>query len=888
MSPVFEGSVTRREHGVVDCTGPCLISHAGSVSFSRSELIAWAFMVISQNGEELPQISFGLKDDTKDIICFDYFKFLSSSRQAFTVAPFSIDGLGCALRFLVDQGRVSIYACDTCVYRTSVTGSGRFFVRVSRGECSIMTCFDVDQRKAAWFPSMSPVRWRTKDSTLLLRGSHIRKVQSENVALTCAFTSAGVKPIPGTNVLYFEVRCDYVNSLDEAQPSGVAIGFSPSIGPFQGDEPGAKDRSIGFSTRNGKLTAGPNETTSTGFPPVKIGDVLGIGLHMETGRLFVALNGSVVDSDYRLETVSEEMHAVVGLISTSDECTVNFGKKPFLYEVMNPPPGWALFEPETTSLWSRGPDVYCHIEGYYRDLGVQNLVGVMVGKKPLGLRDRFEVTVEMASSKEQRSCTPRTAEKVGCSIGVGFPECLNSREVIYESGCLVVGSGSGDLYDGEHEKSQTFRMPQACLQHADCSPDGRRENRTIGFGRNGNDYEFSVGDKSFEFTSRQENLQNYPIFTWRDMTYLFINCGQVPFVKGYENDGDVELFNHIKVQMSDEGLAEFGLMKDDIVESRDRLFFGKVAGLYKGRPFFIVPGISGAVCLNSTDPLFHRILLRVVSRPRVEKFWTPCLTLDGVDRVNVGHGLPYPPTTLFCCPFGVSLFLGCNQTGNCIVRRVSDLITSSNAVVLGKGDEVQRMVVGPQGEKFRDIECSWFKPGAQLWPLDVTVPEATSLCVVIGYRGDRIIGHDGNKLIEIGPKATPVFRFIGYDRGVDVKGQFPRSSVSVASFLSAGVTAFSNEMCGVYGLHVIVNQSEKFLPWQCHSFPLPPYVDKIFKSLLGETIPQITHIELDPVEVSDVFYDCTSEDDPSKPNRAKNQGVMVTIDQDNPRPAAFY
>lgn len=883
-SPVYEGSVLPKDHGVLDCIAPCLVSHEHAINFlSCSELVAWSFLVLSQKGDTLPEISFGLKDDSKDILCFDYFRFVSNMRQTFPRVPLSIDGLCCALRFLVDQGRVSIYICDTCVFTTTITGSGRFFIRVARGECSLMTSAGVDQSHCSWFPGMFPVRWRTKDSTLLLRGNRIRKAQSESTGLVCAFTTSGMEPIPGTTVIYFEVRCDYVNPRDEVQRSGIAVGFSPIIGPFQSDEPGIRDRSIGFCTRDNKIMVGPGEGTATGFSTVKIGDVIGIGLNLETGRLFAALNGKVVDSEYRLENVAQEMHAVVGLMSISDECTVNFGKEPFVYGAVNPPEGWGLYEPETTCLWSRGPEVYCHIEGYYRDLGLYNQTGVMVGTKPLGERDRFEVTFEKVVLKETQSDAARAPGK-GLSIGVGFPECANSSDVVSESGCVVVECAKGGLFDGEPEQAQSFNL-------TDLPP----KTRTIGFGRNGNEYEFSVENKSFEFPSRQEGLQNYPVFIWQNMSHVFVNCGQVPFVKGYDAGDGVKLFNHIHVKMSEEGLDEFGLMKDDVVESRDRLFFGKVAGLYKGRPFFIVPGIDGAVCLNSTDPLFHRMLLRIVSRPSLESFWSPCITVDGVERVNVGHGLPYSPMTLFFCPFGVSLFVGSTSTGNCVVRRVNDLVTSSNAIVLGQPSDISRMVVGSQGEKFRDTECTWFKSSAKLWPLDVTVWETSknnkqNLCVVIGYNGDQIIGYDGNRVVEIPSDATPVFRFIGYDKGVEGKiGQFVGPSVSVASFLSAGVTTFSNEMCGVYGLHVIVNQSGQFPPWQCNSFSLPPYVDKTFKSLLEENKPTIERVDLEPVDDEGVFYECDALDgDDGMTDPSEKPGVIVMIDEESPRKALCY
>jgi hypothetical protein len=137
-----------------------------------------------------------------------------------------------------------------------------------------------------------------------------------------------------------------------------------------------------------------------------------------------------------------------------------------------------------------------------------------------------------------------------------------------------------------------------------------------------------------------------------------------------------------------------------------------------------------------------------------------------------------------------------------------------------------------------------------------------SLCVVIGYRADTMsIGFDGTKLVDVLPSAVPLFRFVGYDRGVAF-GQSLLYSVAAASYAYGGIVAFSNEFCGVYGSHVVLNQGEKLSTPPGHVIaPLPPYVSRILRALGEETEPVMAKVTLPHSPEDEFFYECEAPED---------------------------
>jgi hypothetical protein len=531
---------------------------------------------------------------------------------------------------------------------------------------------------------------------------------------------------------------------------------------------------------------------------------------------------------------------------------VNLGQRPFRFTGLNPPAGWCLYDPATSVPMARGPPIYGHIEGYYRDVGGP-CADALVLKDAFGDDDRFEVTLARL--------TPNKA----IAVGVGVP----GAGLACGPGSLAVQCDDGMMVDGGHPPAAIF------------APQLIEEGTTIGIGRKSGRFEFLLNASPFDLPTRQELSKVHAMVVARNANfYLFVNAGRFPFASA--QDGDTMLFNRARVAMTEEGLGDFGLMRDDVVEARDRQFIGKVLGMFGGRPFFHVPGIVGAVCLNSADPIFHRMLLRVVSRPRVSHFFVPVLMLDGVQRVNVGVPM-YSPMSIVAAQFGVGLFVGNDPNGRHIVRPIVDLISSANCIWL-PGD-IRKLVVGSQGvlPRFRDIQTNFFAKHSNLWPLDITDSVDSSLCVVLGYRADsQVVGFDGTKTVDVQSSANPRFRFVGLDRGI-LFGQSMLYSVSIIGFVTGGIFGFTNEFCGAYGCHVVLNQTEKpsMQPLALVA-PLPPYVDRILKSLCDEKESTLTKVKLPHSPEDDLFYECEIPDDaPRIADIVAQPGLLVDLDSEH-------
>jgi hypothetical protein len=213
---------------------------------------------------------------------------------------------------------------------------------------------------------------------------------------------------------------------------------------------------------------------------------------------------------------------------------------------------------------------------------------------------------------------------------------------------------------------------------------------------------------------------------------------------------------------------------------------------------------------------------------------------------------------IFCGECGPALIVGNDSDRRCVVRPVSDLISCSNCILLRNSDaQIRKMLVGVVGGKFPDLECTWFQKHSHIWPLDITVTPDSALCIVVGFRGDAVaMAFDGTKLVELPGSVKPLFRFVGYDRGIKL-GQHVLYSVCAAGFVNGNITNFCNEICGVYGIHVIRSPAESLSNHPgCYASPLPPYVNRMLRSIADDKGPTLTKITVPHVPMEDIFYDC--------------------------------
>jgi hypothetical protein len=225
-------------------------------------------------------------------------------------------------------------------------------------------------------------------------------------------------------------------------------------------------------------------------------------------------------------------------------------------------------------------------------------------------------------------------------------------------------------------------------------------------------------------------------------------------------------------------------------------------------------------------------------------------------------------------PCGVALIAGSDATGRPVVRPVADLLSSACAIALPA--DARPPVIGARGLRFRDVETQFFRRHAAAWPLDVTVAADAALCVVVGYRGGTAVGFDGARIVEVPPTAVPLFRFVGYDRGVSF-GQSILYSVAAAAFVAGGVFAFTNEFCGVYGNHVVGHQTERLAaPPAAAVGAMPPYVERILRTLCEEPEPALLKVRIQHAGEDEFFYECEVPDE--GPAIAERPAILTDLD----------
>jgi hypothetical protein len=381
-SSCFEGNVVLKDDGICKCAAPCSISPGLCPSFvsGGDSNAIFAFLVLSFDDDVIPQIQFGIKDDNSEVVSLTYCSFISQYRMSAPKLPISLDGLGCSVRLLVSRDQFVVYLADSPVYSLKITGAPRIFLRITRGKCTLLTPFGLPNSPSSWFPSLLPLQWRSREQTLLIRRFHIRKIQGPDTEVAFGYTIQPLSSIPGTSILYFEVDVQDFQATESS--FSFSLGFISQIESLANFVIGQEKHTVGFHTSGRTILTGVGSSTTTGFRPIQVGDSIGIGLDVETGRVFATHNGSSSDADSRLTNCPTEFHAIIGVLSRHDEIALNFGQRPFHFAALNPPPGWVLYEPPVTDVLSRGPPVFGHVEGYYRDLGGP-VVDCLFARQPL-------------------------------------------------------------------------------------------------------------------------------------------------------------------------------------------------------------------------------------------------------------------------------------------------------------------------------------------------------------------------------------------------------------------------------------------------------------------------------------------------------------------------
>lgn len=129
------------------------------------------------------------------------------------------------------------------------------------------------------------------------------------------------------HVYYYELKV-----LNAGQSGAIAIGFAP--GNFKlGRQPGWEAGSFGYHGDDGKKFGGSSTGRGNNYGPLfSYGDIVGAAIDLNKCQIFFTKNGE------KLKTAFENVQAAgmfptVGLHSPEEKIEVNFGRRPFAFDI---------------------------------------------------------------------------------------------------------------------------------------------------------------------------------------------------------------------------------------------------------------------------------------------------------------------------------------------------------------------------------------------------------------------------------------------------------------------------------------------------------------------------------------------------------------------------
>ncbi|CAN0928193.1 Ran-binding protein M homolog [Linum grandiflorum] len=149
-------------------------------------------------------------------------------------------------------------------------------------------------------------------------------VKSTSKGQICLVQANKTVPV-NTKRFYFEIQVKNVNS----NTSGTSIGYTnerSNLSNFMGLEA----NSVGYLGQNGFVYVG-GRRNDTLLPTFGTNDVVGAGVSFASNEFFFTKNGALVGTTSK--DFDCQLFPTVGIYGLDTEVEVNFGHKPFVYEV---------------------------------------------------------------------------------------------------------------------------------------------------------------------------------------------------------------------------------------------------------------------------------------------------------------------------------------------------------------------------------------------------------------------------------------------------------------------------------------------------------------------------------------------------------------------------
>ncbi|OHT02769.1 hypothetical protein TRFO_30026 [Tritrichomonas foetus] len=712
LSPIIDGNCILNENGIATGKGDFSIS-TSVVNFDSSFCFSFAFIQISPDSK----ILFGVKGDPYSNFTLNYSEFLYLMRSSSIHPQIPNDGIGVSIRLLIFNQKLNIYINDV-IYDNKYdvqSNNCQMFVNVINSAnipTILCTSFHKKENFQAFFPKKQNFFWNNGEKGIIERDFVI---SVSNSLQNNSLISDELLPLPGSNIVYFELNVLSVVSYESNEPI-FKVGLTPNVIE---KSPQTQSSLPYFHFPDSRLYF--NKRDQNVQSKIGQGSIIGVGVDITNNIYFFIIDGKRFDANFTIK-IHKHYYAMLQPFSFACQFYINLGQKPFKFCPVDLPKGWSIYYPDYPSIWHKGLPPDPHILNFFCPINFfKSGCHAIASSKQLSDPCEYEVTffeLDFSNFKEV------------LSVGFGPKDFLMNAMVGWNSACIGLHSDDGKIFNdsgfGEN-----------------CCPDE--------FICAGTTLMVKIVNKSISFIIDKIHYDNkatfkdslYPSLASKRGPIAIVNFGETPFFGVNDSlpeiGNSVKLFNKLVLNLDNEKLSEYGVEVNDIIESRDRRFRGKIAGSLKNRIYCYIDKYKGAFPLVETDPIDFKLVYKVIFSEKKQIVPILHLNLLGVD-ISKGN-----IDTLYATRVGLAFYLGTTQDGF-VFRPLLDFYNNENVIVLQ--NMPTNILMHPTFGKINSVELQ----NDKFKFLDIVkFGNQPKLSLVLGKSelNNNIIGWDGNKFVQI-------------------------------------------------------------------------------------------------------------------------------------------
>ncbi|OHS99239.1 hypothetical protein TRFO_08486 [Tritrichomonas foetus] len=746
------GEYVPDEDGIFTSYGDFYISldpQKNSDNFGKQSAFSFLFLKIHHNSD----IEFGLIDENGEKLAFNYFQYISMVRSSHINPQISIDAIGVLINLYLKDGNLHIYINNVLFEQTYPFYSEKslFYLKITnkvRGECIFATSIRNKTENDRFFPCYEPEFWTLDNYKKCISDFTICLNDSSSTQFNPVISNKPLMKLPGyPNLRYFEVQIrNYSNRYRNdwfslGLTTKILIDTSNYTSPTSNYT--NKVNLIKKSNAFGYIFAGDEIFYKNNHFPINIKNkIIGslrvntLGFGIENNRLFFTLNGTREDIDWVCNP-EKEYFPFISMTCIGIELTLNFGQMPFEYEKIKPFEGWTTWFPYHEHKFRLGMSPHRHLLNAFLSFGRnQNIPNPLLYKYELPPEGMYEAHFLRLDSPEL----------IGMGLG---PFDFRVGDMIgWDTSCIGLHSDDGYLFYQTGSGTMNV-VPDYFIKTGTTETCAIKDSNVT----------YYIDRMKKADIGRNFTYERYPVITARGSVQFVLNFGESPFYAIQKDDEDedaVQLFNKLKVKMTNSKLDEYGLKIDDVIESHDRTFRGTVAGELNGMVYVYIHNFQGAFPLVENNKYEIMLNYRIVYRKN--SLWQKVLiNTKYPEIVDISKS---SMNCLYATPFGLSFILGETEKGNYVLRPVLDLMNNTPSLLLNVLPEnIMNGVFG----KIKPLNDNEEDHGIQMF--DIVTENNKDYAMVLGKPDDsdnQFICWNGAKIIVINPPKKVILNPLGY------------------------------------------------------------------------------------------------------------------------------